>query len=545
MKIVGYVRVSTPTQAESGEGLGTQKEFINKLVKDRGWTLHRIYADEGISGSKSANRPALQELLQDAKNKDFEAVVISRLSRFGRNARELLNNIHILQQSSVILISIKEQIDLSTPYGRAMVGLLAVIAELEREVITEQMSESKMIKWRENRMFNGKPPYGYRWNKETNTLEIMPEEEEVYKKIVDFYLNYGMSLKDIGIRLKEDGIISKKAPFSSSTLSYILKNSIYYGHYVVNQHKYIDGTRMKQKKDASEHISFPIAPLISRTQWQQIQERTEFNKFKGKRITIASNHWLRDMVFCGECGGRIKPRYGNKRKDGSAPAYYCCYWSQTSKKDLKARGKEKCLLPHIPTEKLEKQIWDRILFHLTIRRDKYFDAHFANKNFEKLVKDKTKQMEKITNEIAKQNRAKENLYMLLQEQGFNKGEFISRLNLIQEEIHKLQQDYKDCENGMQEAKEMTEKIKKIMTFKNEQGIKIREDLQRMSVDDRKKLAENMFEKISISKDKKDSEGFKVSYHKYGPVTVLEQFIQEGKLPSFDSNGFLDSARPLF
>ena len=100
MKVVGYVRVSTPTQAALGEGLNTQKEFINKRIKDRGWTLHNIYPDEGISGSKSENRPALQQLLMDSKNgEDFEAVIVSRLSRFGRNAREILNNIHILQQS--------------------------------------------------------------------------------------------------------------------------------------------------------------------------------------------------------------------------------------------------------------------------------------------------------------------------------------------------------------------------------------------------------------------------------------------------------------
>src|ERR1035437_9519002 len=330
MKVVGYVRVSTTIQAELGEGLNTQRLLIKEKAKKEGWTLLHIYSDEGISGSKSENRPDFQNLLNDTKNKKFDAVVISRLSRFGRNARELHNNIEILKQSGVAIISIKENFDLSHAYGRAMFGMLASIVELERDVITEQMSESKKIKWYQNRMSNGRPPYGYQWKKETETMGVNNEEKEIYERIVDLYLNHGLSLKDISIKLKEEGIISKKKPFNSATLSYILKNPAYCNNYFVNQYKYKDGKRLKEKKDKSEYISFKMEPFISIEKWEKIQEKTKFNKSKGKRITRANNLILRDMLYCGYCGGRVKPRFGSKNKKGNIPSYYCCYWAQTS-----------------------------------------------------------------------------------------------------------------------------------------------------------------------------------------------------------------------
>ena len=545
MRAVGYIRVSTPGQAKTGESLEVQKENINNFVKLKGWELHHIYADEGISGKKSENRPALQQLLHDAEEKFFDAVIVSDLTRFGRNARDINNNIYLLGQLEITFISIKESIDLSNPFGVFIKNIFAAFAELESEMIRERMLGGKLFKWRENRMFNGKPPYGYRWNRESKMIEVNEDEKAVYLKIVDLYLNHGMGFKDIGIYLMKEGIIGKNKPFNSSTISYLLKNSAYYGHLSLNQHKYKDGKRTKEKKDVSEHISFPIPPFISKTMWDEIQRKTQYNIKKGKRITISENHWLRDMIYCGECGGRMRSRFGSKRKDGSAPSYYSCHWSQTSKKDLLASGKEKCSLPHISTKKLEDQIWNRILFHLTVRRNKYFTEHFANQNYDKLVAAKTKACEKILNAIAQQNRVKEHLYKLLEEQSFNKSEFISKLNSVKEKILELEQSYKDRQNEIQEAKEMAEKIKKISMLNDESRGQIHADLEKLSFEDRKRLAENMFEKISVFRDQRNSDGFKVKYHKYGPVTVLEQFIRDGKLPSFGLDGLHHTSQAYF
>ena len=157
MKAVGYIRVSTPGQVREGESLRTQEEAIGRYAQEHGYMLQEVYRDEGISGVKN-NRPALTALLEDAEKKKFEFVIIHRLSRFGRNARDLLNNMEILKSKGIKLLSIKDGIDYSTPTGQAMLTMLAAIAQLERDINDEQMRENKMAKWRDHRTIIGKLP---------------------------------------------------------------------------------------------------------------------------------------------------------------------------------------------------------------------------------------------------------------------------------------------------------------------------------------------------------------------------------------------------
>ncbi len=100
-RAVGYVRVFSKQQASSGESLTTQRKAIKDFVKSQGWKLGKVYADEGISGGSVKERKDLQQLLEDAQNKKFDVLVIHRLSRFGRNARDLLNNYEQLKEAGV------------------------------------------------------------------------------------------------------------------------------------------------------------------------------------------------------------------------------------------------------------------------------------------------------------------------------------------------------------------------------------------------------------------------------------------------------------
>jgi site-specific DNA recombinase len=129
IKSAGYIRVSSKEQTE-GESLSTQRQSIKTYIKQQGWKLTDIYADEGISGGSIKERHALLQLLQDGQDGKFNILVIHRLSRFGRNARELLNNHDELSKVGIDLRSISEGIDFGNKYGKAMLGMFAVMAEL-------------------------------------------------------------------------------------------------------------------------------------------------------------------------------------------------------------------------------------------------------------------------------------------------------------------------------------------------------------------------------------------------------------------------------
>ncbi len=130
IRAAGYVRVSSKEQVE-GESLSTQRQSIRDYAKQQGWKLVNIYADEGISGGSVKERRALLQCLFDAQEAKFNVLLVHRLSRFGRNARELLNNHSELKKVGIQLRSIKENIDFGSPYGEAMLVMLAAVAQLE------------------------------------------------------------------------------------------------------------------------------------------------------------------------------------------------------------------------------------------------------------------------------------------------------------------------------------------------------------------------------------------------------------------------------
>jgi site-specific DNA recombinase len=231
----------------------------------------------------------------------------SRSSRFARNTSDFLKYQKELKDRGVNLFSIKEGLDPSTKMGEFAMKLMSLIAEWEKETIKEQMRDNKMARWRDGRTFVGKPPFGYLWNQEAKRLEVNEREAAIYREIVQMYCGLSLSMADIAIRLNERGLKVERRPFSSPTVSDILKNPAYYGHYVLNKFIYetrkrgVGTKRTKQLKPESEHILFDIPALISKSEWDAIQVKTAFNKknpngpvmtsgFTGSRICLSTSN---------------------------------------------------------------------------------------------------------------------------------------------------------------------------------------------------------------------------------------------------------------
>jgi len=140
-KVVGYVRVSTLTQAE-GHSLEFQEEAIKKYCQLHNLKLVKLYRDEGVSAL--AKRPNFQKAFKRVLEDDeIKGIVVYDLTRFGRSTVELLTNIEMLKAKGKFLASIKENIDLSTKTGKLLFTVLAAIAEFERETIRERLRAGK------------------------------------------------------------------------------------------------------------------------------------------------------------------------------------------------------------------------------------------------------------------------------------------------------------------------------------------------------------------------------------------------------------------
>jgi len=133
-----YIRVSTEEQAKEGYSLTTQREYLEDYAKREGYEVYKIYSDDGISGY-SERRPALQELLQDAKLRRFDLVIVYKIDRFSRNLKDLLNLVDELSNSGVGFKSATEPFDTTTSAGKLMFQQLGSFAEFERNRLAERV----------------------------------------------------------------------------------------------------------------------------------------------------------------------------------------------------------------------------------------------------------------------------------------------------------------------------------------------------------------------------------------------------------------------
>jgi len=149
MRAALYARVSTHDQ----QTLELQLDAMRRYVRDRGWELARQVRDVG-SGAK--DRPGRESLLQSARRRELDAIVVWRLDRWGRSVSDLMTTLRELTELGVGFVSLTEALDLTTPTGRAMAGLLAVFAEFEREILRERVRAGIAQARREGRR-HGRP----------------------------------------------------------------------------------------------------------------------------------------------------------------------------------------------------------------------------------------------------------------------------------------------------------------------------------------------------------------------------------------------------
>lgn len=294
-----YVRVSTDKQREEGYSIDVQKERLQGYMKSKGTReKYQMYVDDGYTGA-SLDRPAMSKLLLDIKDGKISSVVVVKLDRLSRSQKDTLYLIEdVFMPHGVSFASLNESFDTATPFGRAMVGILSVFAQLERENIFER-TRSGMQKRVENGLWmgGGRVPFGYDYDKELGIL-VPNKDAETVRTIYDLYIN-GYALQTIanmcGLKYEKlaQQIITRK-----SNAGYIVYNGVEY----------------KGKHE-------PIISLETYNRAMMLMlERSR------KYVTSNSNYLLTGLVYCGKCGAKM--RY---QKWGKDKCKLVCYSQQKSK----------------------------------------------------------------------------------------------------------------------------------------------------------------------------------------------------------------------
>lgn len=333
-----YTRVSTSMQVE-GYSLEAQKERLRKYADFQEMVIVGEYSDEGKSGKSIEGRQEFMQMLRDIEEgKDrVEFVLVYKLSRFGRNAADVLNSLQRMQDFGVNLICVEDGIDSSKDSGKLMISVLSAVAEIERENILVQTMEGRRQKARDGKWNGGFAPYGYKLL--NGELEIAEDEAEIIRIIFDKYIHTNMGVNGIAAYLNEHGYKKKKRQnntldaFATSFIKGVLDNPIYCGKLAFGRRKTerVPGKRNEFRivKQDSYILSDGIhEAIISEDDWNLAKQKRNINGVKHEKIhSLEHEHILSGILKCPICG---KGMYGNvnrkKKKDGTFYKDYFYYY---------------------------------------------------------------------------------------------------------------------------------------------------------------------------------------------------------------------------
>ncbi len=223
MKAIGYIRVSTATQADSGVSLDAQKDKIKAWCKVNGYRLDTVFSDRGMSAKRADNRLQLQKALKEVCKSRKAALVVYSLSRLARSTKDAIGIAERLDKSGADLVSLSEKLDTTSAAGKMMFRLLAVLAEFERD-LTSERTKTVMAHKKANGERVGTVPYGFDLDDDEITLIENPVEQAVITDIRAMRRN-GETLIGIAESLTARKIRTKKGNrhWSHQAVASILK----------------------------------------------------------------------------------------------------------------------------------------------------------------------------------------------------------------------------------------------------------------------------------------------------------------------------------
>ena len=359
-----------------GESIGNQVELCKDYVRNMFGEAYVdrcvVFEDEGFSGG-NLKRPDFQRMMADIRKRKFKAIVVYRLDRISRNISDFTGLIDELSKLDVSFVSIREQFDTSTPMGRAMMFIISVFSQLERETIADRIRHNMHELAKTGRWLGGNAPAGFKSEavskvtvdgktRKSFKLVPVPEEAEIPKMIFDLYTEMD-SLTAVEAEMLRRRIKTKQGKdFTRFAIKAILQNPVYMVadedayHYFKEREAEVcflkeafDGTcgimaynRTNQEKGKAT-VLLPVSEwiiaigqhpgLVPSKQWIKAQESLDRNKSKAYRKPRNNEALLTGLLFC-SCGDRMYPKLSQRKTADGEPIYtYVCKMKERSKRE--------------------------------------------------------------------------------------------------------------------------------------------------------------------------------------------------------------------
>ena len=504
-----YIRVSSERQVQ-GYSLEGQKRYLKEWAEFEGMTVSEIYVEPGKSGKSITGREVFQKMLNDISTGQVEVdyVVVFKLSRFGRNAKDILNSLTYIKRYGVNLICKEDGLDSSTSMGKMMITILGAVAEMERENILAQTMLGREEKAKQGGWNGGFAPYGYELI--DGKLHIKEDEAPIVELIFDKFVNGGMGYSTIAGYLNRQGIPKppsrnshgrKFVDWSVHHIKRMLDNPVYTGRIAFGRTKMerIDGTENEYRRVKSDDyiLSDEVVhePIISDELFEAARrKRQEATTTGNPKIGRGTKHLLSGILKCPMCGSSMYAdivKWTNKDGQVMRKIKYQCGHYAKSKFG-------QCQKNTIPAEWVEAEV---IEYTKLLVRNKQFTEDIKNQighktdvseidaeldNYHKLIK----KLEKSKSNLEKDIDA---IYDDDKHAERKRQDMNNRLNKIYEEIYNIEDMIIDCEKKKEAAKQ------NVLTKENVFKMLLVFDkiFDKMNDADKRKLLESMIAEVHL------------------------------------------------
>jgi site-specific DNA recombinase len=380
LRAATYIRVSSEEQV-TGHSLDAQRTSTRALIAQRGWLFAGEYVDAGLSAKPGAHRPALSRLLADVRKGWFDVVVVDKVDRFYRHLKGLLIALDTLNEANVSFVSVRENLDLSTPWGKLTLTVLGMLAEIYIDNLRDETRKGKVQRARKG-LYNGSIPFGYCLGNCSSCTDPNgegycphyggpdrgdgevpvphPIESAAVALAFEWYLTTDYSDGMIAERLNAyehrlpDGAVVHfrtkgrlgrfpPARFTKDSVRHILQRPFYAG--LVAYYGRDAENRKRKRGQVESTYAGRHEPLISREDFEQAQElrRQLVHRSREKRTGKPNIHPLSGLIVCDTCGRPLRAMQ-------TARGYR--YYRDTSR--IEHRGT--CDQPTLRAEEIEDQV---------------------------------------------------------------------------------------------------------------------------------------------------------------------------------------------
>lgn len=427
IKVACYCRVSTVEQT-NGYSIPEQQERMTKYCDAMGWSVYNVYTDAGFTGS-NLDRNALKSMLADISSHKVDKVLVYKLDRLSRSQKDTLYLIEdCFLANNVDFVSMSENFDTSTPFGKAMIGILSVFAQLEREQIKERMALGKNGRAKEGLYHGGGYiPIGYDY---IDGQLIINEYEALQIREMHQLFQEGKSICEIERIMNKKGYTHKHGKWYHKSIKYALTNNLYMGI-----------IKWQGIEHRGSHVPIIDEETFNKT---QIEYKARNNRPRHYQRTTL----LGGLLFCRNCGAR----YGtNRQRNGDKLyRYYTCYSrskiQQSMIRDRNCKNKiwKMQELDDIVLNEIKKLASDETAISEIAKNNDSEKRNLIEKEIEKIDTQKSRFMD---------------LYGI---GNFTIDELNDKIIPLDERKKKLEQELKNTPNGMSEK----ETIETLATFED-------------------------------------------------------------------------------